>query len=113
MRKITEKAIKAFYNKNNFKQNNTQVTYVPNMLKGVSIVVMFLHGHAIAKLTKGELYVRHAGYTTNTTKERLNGLEGVNIHQKDFEWYLNGVKWDYQDGYDWLKVSDFTIERFG
>lgn len=24
------------------------------------------------------------------TKERLNGLEGVNICQKDWQWYLNG-----------------------
>jgi hypothetical protein len=31
---------------------------------------------------------------TTTTKERLNGLNGVNIHQKDFQWYLNGEAWN-------------------
>ena len=28
------------------------------------------------------------------TKERLNGLHGVSITQKNFIWYLNGKKWN-------------------
>tara|TARA_B100000886_G_C20410602_1_gene486843 strand:+ start:263 stop:598 length:336 start_codon:yes stop_codon:yes gene_type:complete len=111
MRKITQDAIRAFYNKEDFKRSNTQVRYNLNMMSAVSTMVMYLHGHAIAKLTRGQLWIRHAGYTTNTTKERLNGLNGVHIQQKNFIWYLNGVEW--KDGYNWLKVSDFSIERFG
>jgi len=111
MRQITKDAIKAFYNKEDFKRSNTQIKYVLNMMTAVSTMVMFLHGHAIAKLTKGELYIRHAGYKTNTTKERLNGLNGVHIHQKNFIWYVNGIEWE--DGYNWLKVSDFSVENFG
>lgn len=34
------------------------------------------------------------GFFTNTTKERLNALPGVNIVQKLGKWYLNGVLWD-------------------
>lgn len=28
------------------------------------------------------------------TKERLNALQGVNIVQKNFVWYLNGKEWN-------------------
>lgn len=111
MRKITQDAVRAFYNKEDFKRSNTQVRYNLNMMSAVSTMVMYLHGHAIAKLTRGQLWIRHAGWKTNTTKERLNGLDGVHIHQKNFVWYLNGVEW--HNGYDWLKVSDFSVERFG
>jgi hypothetical protein len=40
------------------------------------------------------MYITDCGWRTRTTKERLNGLEGVNIVQRDFQWYLNGVVWD-------------------
>ena len=36
----------------------------------------------------------NCGWFSNTTKERLNGLPNVNIYQKNFEWFLNGKKWD-------------------
>ena len=49
-----------------------------------------LHGHTIAKSNAQGLFVSNAGWTTNTTKERLNGIHGVSIHQSDFIWYLNG-----------------------
>lgn len=111
MRKITQNAVRAFYNKEDFKSGNTQVRYNLNMMSAVSTMVMYLHGHAIAKLTRGELWIRHAGYRTNTTKERLNGLEGVYIQQVNYVWYLNGREW--HNGYDWLKVSDFSVEKFG
>jgi len=26
--------------------------------------------------------------------DRLNGLPNVNIHQKNFQWFLNGEEWD-------------------
>ena len=110
MRKITEDAIRAFYNKEDFKRGNTQVRYNLNMMTAVSTMVMYLHGHGIAKLEKNNLYIRHAGYTTNTTKERLNGLPNVNIRQKDFEWYLNGRKW--HNGNEWTWVDCLSLEDF-
>lgn len=63
--------------------------------------VLLLHGHRIAEHKEDGLYITNAGYQTNVTKERLNGLSGVSISQKQGVWYLNGTKWDGE----WIKVS--------
>ena len=110
MRKITKDAIRAFYNKEDFKRGNTEVRYNLNMMSAVSTMVMYLHGHGIAKLEKGELQIRHAGWQTNTTKERLNGLPNVHIIQKDFEWYLNGKKWI--GGSEWTSLDCISLKDF-
>jgi hypothetical protein len=56
---------------------------------------MRLHGNLIAKIdADGTLAITNAGWFTNTTKERLNGIPGVSICQKKGDWYLNGRKWD-------------------
>ena len=91
MRKITQEAIRAFENNREFKRGNTQV-----IIEGLWTYLV-LHGHKIAGtcIFDGP-WVDACGYKTNTTKERLNGLEGVNIHQKDFVWYLNGHEWNGQ-----------------
>ena len=34
------------------------------------------------------------GWPTRTTKDRLNALPNVHIHQLKGMWYLNGEKWD-------------------
>jgi hypothetical protein len=88
MRKITEEAVNAFYNPylkgNCFNKGNTWVTH------SAGLTTMYLHGHAIAKIEDGKLFVNHCGYRTATTKERLNGLAGVHIVQKNWVWFLNG-----------------------
>jgi hypothetical protein len=91
MRKITEQSIEAFYNAKPFKKQNMSVEVLPN------VTILKLHGNAIAYRyndPQGTLSITNAGWQTVTTKERLNALNGVKIVQKDFEWYLNGVKWD-------------------
>ncbi len=110
MRKITQDAIKALYEKRNFKRGNTEVKEVINYPSASSCMVMYLHGNGIAKLEKNNLYIRHARWQTNTTKERLNGLPNVNIHQKDFQWYLNDRKW--RNGDDWTWVDCISLEDF-
>jgi len=57
---------------------------------------LYLHGHLIAKADHNGLQITNAGYFTRTTKERLNGLPNVHIVQKNFQWYMNGLKWDGQ-----------------
>ena len=42
----------------------------------------------------GILSISNAGWESNTTKERLNGLPGVSIRQKNWSWFLNGEEWD-------------------
>jgi hypothetical protein len=54
-----------------------------------------LHGNTIATIDElGVLSVSNAGWMSNTTKERLNGLPQVNVKQKNWTWYLNGQEWD-------------------
>ena len=94
MRKITEDAIRALYENKNFKRGNTIIRGHYSPMNGVSSRIMYLHGNPIAILQEGKLHITHAGWPTNTTKERLNGLPNVHIHQKDFQWYLNGEAWN-------------------
>tara|TARA_R110002012_G_scaffold296449_2_gene493780 strand:- start:27 stop:368 length:342 start_codon:yes stop_codon:yes gene_type:complete len=110
MRKITQDAINALYDKRNFKRGNTEVKEVINYQSATSSMVMYLHGHGIAMLEDNNLYIRHAGWQTNTTKERLNGLPNVHINQKDFTWYLNGKKWI--GGSEWTSLDCISLEDF-
>ena len=88
MRKITQDAIDAFNSQRPFKRNNTEVR-IEN-----SESHMLLHGNTIAISDGPRVLITHGGWPTPTTKERLNGITGVNIHQKDFQWYLNGEAWN-------------------
>lgn len=92
MRQITEQAAKAFINGNKFNSSNTRV----NIQGGVT--ALYLHDNLIAKRTNEGLFITNAGWQTNTTKERLNGLLRTigngGIYQKSGVWYLNGEQWD-------------------
>jgi hypothetical protein len=68
--------------------------------------ILLLFGNKIAEHRSDGLWITNCGYQTNTTKNHLNKLEGVSIYQKNWEWYLNGEKWDGS----WIKVSDMTVE---
>lgn len=88
MRKITEDAIRAFRNGLKFKRNNTEVRVFDDSRQ------LRLHGSVIAEYNaNGELWISSAGWQTNTTKERLNGLPNVSIYQTNFQWFLNGEAW--------------------
>ena len=91
MRKITSDAIDAFYAKENFNSSNTKVEVLPN------VTVLSLFDNEIAYLyndPNNTLSITNAGWESNTTKERLNGLRGVSISQSKGIWYLNGEQWD-------------------
>lgn len=93
MRKITEQTIEALYEGRAMKRGNMTVRVLPN------VSVMELHGNAIAWLyndPERTLRITNAGWETRTTKERLNGLPGVEISQKSWQWFLNGKEWDGQ-----------------
>ena len=87
-RQITTLAVNAFNNSQNFKRDNTTVTNKDGLTE------LRLFGHVIATKFMGKVKITNAGHSTNTTKERLNGLDGVSISQKNFIWYLNGSEWD-------------------
>tara|TARA_R100001510_G_C7528192_1_gene120757 strand:+ start:316 stop:606 length:291 start_codon:yes stop_codon:yes gene_type:complete len=89
MRKITRDSVNAFLNRQTFNRQNMAVTSFDDSF------YLKLHGNTIAVLHgDGTLMITDAGWQTNTTKERLNGLPNVNIHQKNFIWYLNGEEWN-------------------
>lgn len=91
MRQITREAINAFYNAEKFSKANMLVEVQPN------VTILRLHGNAVAYRYNDpnkEVWITNAGWRSNTTKERLNGLNGVQIHQSKGVWYLNGKEWD-------------------
>ncbi len=91
MRKITKESVDAFMNARKFKKANMEVEVLPN------VTILKLFGNEIAYRyndPERTLSITNAGWKSVTTKERLNGIPNVSIHQNNFVWYLNGVAWD-------------------
>tara|TARA_R110000824_G_scaffold396686_1_gene598463 strand:- start:43 stop:339 length:297 start_codon:yes stop_codon:yes gene_type:complete len=91
MRLITKQSVEAFMNAQKFKKANMSVEVLPN------VTILKLYNNAIAYRyndPQRTLTIDSCGWFTPTTKERLNALEGVNIQQKDFVWFLNGEEWN-------------------
>ena len=97
MRKITQDAIRAFSNRQPFKRGNTQVKVFDDS------VALYLHGNMLAQYINNELWINDGGWQSNTTKERLNGLPNVKVHQKNFQWYLNDREWDGS----WVNMTSY------
>lgn len=102
-RKITREAVDKFLSREPFKKSNMQVEKYYNSFTGsVNEFRLKLHGNTIAVLDEfNMLSITNAGWESNTTKERLNGLPNVRINQKKFVWYLNGVEWNGE----WTRVG--------
>jgi len=89
MRKVTRQIVEAFY-KGEAKSSGNTCTDGNNI---------WLHGNKIAEKDElGNLHITNAGFETNVTKERLNGLLALggflqfplpHIYQKSFTWYLS------------------------
>lgn len=96
MRKITSEAVQAFKSGANYKKTNTEVNRFG----------YFLHGNKIAEWNSlfkdgnKKINITLAGWNTNTTRERLNGLPNVKVTTKLGQAYLNGKAWDG----DWITV---------
>lgn len=90
MKQITKKTIKAFLEDRTYKLSNTFVSRDNTM----QTTRLYLFGNLIAKRTPEGIFITNAGWFSNTTKERLNGIPGVNISQKKGVWYLNGNRWN-------------------
>lgn len=93
MRKITVEACNAFMNAEKFKSVNTEVEVFSN------VTILKLFGNEIAYRYNDPdrtLSITNSGWMSNTTKERLNGIDGVQVQQIKGEWYLNGKLWDGQ-----------------
>jgi len=85
MRKIEAQMLEAISNGRNWKAANTKVEFDGN------VAMVFLHGHHIASVCRGELGVnvhtlRH--WPTPTTKSRLRAL-GADVYTRNHVTYLN------------------------
>ena len=99
MRKITEDSIDAFMSGHSFKRSNTEVKSGP-------VTRLYLFDNCIAKKIGEEIHISNAGWQTITTKERLNGIPGVNIIQRKGNWFLKDSKkcnYNFWDG-KWKKI---------
>ena len=96
-RKITNEAVSAFLDRKPFKKSNMKV-----QLDFGGVWKLKLHGNTIASIDEmNMLSVSNAGWASNTTKERLNGLPHVRVQQKNWNWFLNGVEWNGE----WTRVG--------
>lgn len=104
MRKITQQAIAAFLTFQNFASTNTTVLIEDN-----GDASLLLHGNLIGKhyADNGQIEITNAGWQSNVTKERLNGIPGVSINQRNWQWYLNGEAWDGE----WITVNPGTFSQ--
>jgi hypothetical protein len=103
MRKIEKQMNYALSNKNNWAGSNTTVSYNSN----TNCSSVYLHGHQIATFDHNLKAVKlsSCGYTTNTTKSRLNAIldevkYGCRVFQKNWNWFVsyNDQTQDFMDG---------------
>jgi len=99
MRKITDRAFKAFRENKNFSLSNTCVSSNEDQ------TLMFLHGNCIAKKCRksGIVEITTAGWNTPTTKERLKPFACV--HTIKYELHLDGMPWTGE----WTTICDTTL----
>jgi hypothetical protein len=97
MRRITAEITRAFEERRTLKIDNSYTD-------GNSL---WLFDNKIAVWRDGYLWITNALWKSKTTKERLNGLSGVNIRQERGVWYLNDKVWDGR----WVNVWVWTYER--
>lgn len=97
MRKITSTICRAF-------EMGASKSIANTMTDGNAI---YLHGNKIAEHNSlfandgnKSINITLAGWNTNTTRERLNGLSGVHVTTKKGQAYLNGKAWDGE----WITV---------
>ncbi len=86
MRKVTEQIVSAFL-AGQRKSNGSTMTDGERL---------FLHGNRIAKKTAEGIYVTTCGWNTPTTRDRLNAIPGVRVHNDSRKGglHLNGKPWD-------------------
>jgi len=60
---------------------------------------VYLHGNKIVERRADGIYVSNAGWSSSTTKERLNAF--CSVVQRNFSWFINGQPYDG----GWVRVS--------
>ena len=114
MRKIEQQMNRAIANRTDWSLSNTRVEF--NDSTNCSSV--FLHGHNIATVdhSTNSVKVSSCGWTTNTTKSRLNAIlsevkYGCSVLQKQWKWYVSfrGQTQDFMDGMILLDTQSLEV----
>ena len=92
MRKIEQQMNRAIVNKNDWSNSNTFVDYNSNT--NCSTVVLHRTAIAVYDHNTQALKLNSGGYTTVTTKSRLNAILdevkfGARVFQKNFNWFIS------------------------
>ena len=92
MRKIEQQMNRAIVNKNDWSNSNTFVEYNSNT--DCSTVVLHRTAIAVYDHNLKAVKLNSGGYTTNTTKSRLNAILdevkfGAKVFQKNFNWFIS------------------------
>jgi len=92
MRKIEKMMNMAITHKTDWSSSNTRVEYN----NSTNCSTIYLHGHQIAAVDHNLKAVKlsSCGYTTNTTKSRLNAIleevkYGCKVFQKNWNWFVS------------------------
>ena len=103
MRKIEQQMNRAIVNKNDWSNSNTVVDYNSNT--NCSTVVLHRTAIAVYDHNLKAVKLNSGGYTTVTTKSRLNAIldeliTGARVFQHKFNWYVkyNFATHDFFDG---------------
>ena len=114
MRKIEQQMIRAIANRTDWSLSNTRVEF--NDSTNCSSV--FLHGHNIATFDHNlkAVKISSSGWTTNTTKSRLNAIlsevkYGCSVFQKQWNWYVSfrGQTQDFVEGMILLDTQSLEV----
>ena len=76
--------------------NNTYAEILPDGSVGI-----MLHSTYVVKINPENLYtLSTGGWTTSTTKDRINKYSPVRVHQRKYEWYItmNGKEYPFIEG---------------
>jgi hypothetical protein len=80
--------------------NNTYMTYNGTMDQ----IEIKLHGNTILSINRDDSFrASHCGWTTRTTKDRLNSYTNLGLYQKKGQWYL-------AQGLEFVSGSTFNAE---
>ena len=114
MRKLERQMNMAITHKTDWSGSNTQVNYNSN----TNCSSIYLHGHQIATFDHNLKAVKlsSCGYTTNTTKSRLNAILeevkwGCKVFQKNWNWFVSyqGQTASFWDGMILLDADSLQI----
>ena len=116
MRKLERQMNFAISNKGNWAGSNTSVSYNSN----TNCSSIYLHGHQIATVEHNLKAVKlsSCGYTTVTTKSRLNAIleevkYGCRVFQKNWNWFVsyNDQTASFWDGMILIDADSLQIAK--